>query len=350
MVRDPKTNSNQWTDRTKSEGIPCRWYTPAPPPVAREVPRATHPVTSRGAARHVHAISSTGEVGRCRRRGGPPDCAGRARAVRDYPERMDVTRERRLAEAFVGTADTVVGDFDVIEFLRTLAERCVQLLDVDAAGLMLADRHGKMQASPASAEDPRLMELFELQADGGPCLDTYRTGRPVLNANLHASRARWPRFAEAAMRTGYVSVHALPLRLRATVIGALNLFSSQPGRLSDQDARTGQALADAAAVGILAQRSIHRHDLQTNQLQNALNSRVVIEQAKGLLAERHQIGVETAFALLREYARSHRLHLSDLARDVIEECPTKFPNEGFAAQARTDWFIAHALALRDLEA
>jgi len=263
---------------------------------------------------------------------------------------MDVTRERRLAEAFVGTADTVVGDFDVIEFLRTLAERCVQLLDVDAAGLMLADRHGKMQASPASAEDPRLMELFELQADGGPCLDTYRTGRPVLNANLHASRARWPRFAEAAMRTGYVSVHALPLRLRATVIGALNLFSSQPGRLSDQDARTGQALADAAAVGILAQRSIHRHDLQTIQLQNALNSRVVIEQAKGLLAERHQIGVETAFALLREYARSHRLHLSDLARDVIEECPTKFPNEGFAAQARTDWFIAHALALRDLEA
>lgn len=261
---------------------------------------------------------------------------------------MDVTREQRLAEAFVESADTVIDDFDVLEFLHTLAERCVQLLDVDVAGLMLADHEGKMHASAASADNADLMGLLELQADGGPCLDTYRTGRPVINADLHAGRERWPRFAEAATQTGYVSAHALPLRLRATVIGVLSLLSARPGRLSDQDARTGQALADVAALGVLAQRSIHQNELLTIQLQNALNSRVIIEQAKGLLAERHQIGVETAFALLREYARSHHLHISDLARDVIEQCPAGSPTEDSAARERTDWFYAHVLALHGL--
>ena len=229
-----------------------------------------------------------------------------------------MTREQHLIEAFVEAADTLVDDFDVIDFLHTVAERCVQLLDVDAAGLMLADPRGALHATAASSENARLLELFELQTDAGPCLDAFRTGAPVVNADLQASTQRWPQFAEAAKLTGFVSVHALPLRLRTTVIGALNLFSAHPGPLSDTDTRTGQALADVATIGILAQRDIHQAELLTTQLQQALTSRVTIEQAKGVLAERRGISVDAAFALLRTHARNHNLRLSELARDVAQ--------------------------------
>jgi hypothetical protein len=232
-----------------------------------------------------------------------------------------MTRERKLAEAFVEAADTLVDDFDVIEFLHTLAERCVQLLDIDAAGLMLADQRGNLHASAASTENARLLELFELQIDAGPCVDAYRTAAQVVNADLQASTERWPRFAEAARLTGFVSVHALPLRLRSTVIGALNLFSSHSRPLSEADIRVGQALADIATIGILAQRTMHQAETLAAQLQQALTSRVTIEQAKGILAERRGISVDAAFTLLRAHARSHNLRLSDLARDVAERTP-----------------------------
>ena len=231
---------------------------------------------------------------------------------------MSVTREQQLAEAFVEAADTLVDDFDVIDFLHTVAGRCVQLLDVDAAGLMLADQRGQLHATAASAENARLLELFELQADAGPCLDAFRTGLPVVNADLEANQRRWPKFAEAARTSGYTSVHALPLRLRTTSIGALNLFCTGPGALSDGDMRTGQALADVATIGILAQRSLYQAELLSAQLQNALTSRVIIEQAKGVLAERHKITVDQAFELLRGHARATNQHLSDLAREVAE--------------------------------
>jgi hypothetical protein len=231
-----------------------------------------------------------------------------------------VTREEQLYEAFVEAADTLVDDFDVIDFLHTLAERCVHLLGVDAAGLMLADQHGTLHATAASSENARLLELFELQTDSGPCLDAFHTGTAVVNADLRANHERWPRFAEAAEGNGFIAVHALPLRLRATVIGALNLFSAGP--LSDADARAGQALADVATIGILAQRNIHQAELITIQLQTALHSRVTIEQAKGMLAERLRISVDEAFNLLRQHARSHNLRLSDLARDVAQGSAT----------------------------
>ncbi len=239
-----------------------------------------------------------------------------------YREGVTVTREEQLIEAFVEAADTLVDDFDVIEFLHTVAGRCVQLLEVDAAGLMLADQYGRLHATAASTESARLLELFELQADAGPCMDAFRTGAQVVNADLGASQERWPRFAEAAQATGFVSVHALPLRLRATIIGALNLFCARAGTLSDADVRTGQALADVATIGILAQRGLHQAELLTTQLQQALSSRVTIEQAKGVLSERRHITVDEAFALLRAYARNHNLHLSDLARQIADGTST----------------------------
>jgi transcriptional regulator with GAF, ATPase, and Fis domain len=249
-----------------------------------------------------------------------------------------MTREQQLAEAFVETADTLVDDFDVIEFLHTLAQRCVTLLEIDAAGLMLADQRGKLHATAASAENARLLELFELQADAGPCVDAFRAGEPVVNADLHANEHRWPRFAEAAEAAGYVSVHALPLRLRSTVIGALNLFCTERSSLSDADVRTGQALADVATIGILAQRNLHQAELLTTQLQTALNSRVIIEQAKGVLAERHRITVDQAFALLRDYARSHNRLLSEVARDVALRNPAarELLEEGGSSAASTE--------------
>lgn len=193
-----------------------------------------------------------------------------------------MTREEELVDAFVEAADTLVDDFDVIEFLHTVAARCVQLLEVDAAGVMLADQRGQLHATAASHENARLLELFELQGDAGPCLDAYRGAAAVVNADLQANQERWPRFAEAAQAAGFVSVHALPLRLRATVIGALNLFCSTPGALSRADVRTGQALADVATIGILAQRNLYQAEMLSAQLQHALHSRVTIEQAKEL--------------------------------------------------------------------
>lgn len=236
-----------------------------------------------------------------------------------------MSRERALSEAFVEVADTLVDDFDVIDFLHTLAERCVQLLGVDAAGLMLADQRGNLRASAASSESARLMELFELQADAGPCLDCYRIGAPIVNADLAANAERWPLFAEAAQANGFVSVHALPLRLRETVIGALNLFCSAPGPLSEDDVRVGQALADVATIGILAQRGLEQADLIATQLQNALNSRIAIEQAKGVLSERNKVTVDQAFVMLRRHARENNLRMSDLAREVANGAPLNQP-------------------------
>ena len=233
-----------------------------------------------------------------------------------------MTREEQLIDAFVEAADTLVAGFDVVEYLHKVAGRCVQLLDVDAAGLMLADQRGQLHAAAATTQSARLLAAFELQAGTGPCVEAFRTGAQVVNADLATSEVRWPRFAEAARATGFSSVHALPLRMRATVIGTMNLFRSKLGTLGEADVRTGQALADVAAIGILSQRGLHEAELLTAQLQRALDSRVIVEQAKGVLAERRGITVDEAFALLRGHARDHNLPLSELARQIADGSST----------------------------
>ncbi|HEV3356386.1 MAG TPA: GAF and ANTAR domain-containing protein [Pseudonocardiaceae bacterium] len=224
--------------------------------------------------------------------------------------------DRRLVETFVDLADTLVDDFDVIDFLHVLVERCVELLDVDAAGLLLADQHGQLQLIASSNDQVRLLELFQLQNDQGPCLDAFNTGSQVSNADMSAT-APWPRFSAAAIAAGFAAVDALPMRLRSDVIGALNLFRTHPGELTDLTLRTARALADVATIGILQERSIRHHEVLTEQLQAALNSRVIIEQAKGLIAERLDVDMNAAFAVLRGYARSRNLKLGAVARAVI---------------------------------
>ncbi|MFF4879446.1 GAF and ANTAR domain-containing protein [Micromonospora sp. NPDC000668] len=225
--------------------------------------------------------------------------------------------ESQLSDVFVEMADTLVDDFDVLEFLHVLTERCVELLGISAAGLLLTDQQGTLQVVAASSERTRLLELFQLQTDQGPCVDCFRTGQSVSVADLPAA-GRWPRFAAAAAEVGFAAVHALPMRLRSEVIGALNLFDTQPGALDEGKLRIGQALADVATIGLLQQRAIHRRDILTEQLQTALNSRVLIEQAKGVLAERLHVDVGEAFALLRNSARSHNRRLSDLAQAIVD--------------------------------
>jgi GAF domain-containing protein len=225
--------------------------------------------------------------------------------------------EVELADVFVEMADTLVDDFDVIEFLHVMTERCVQLLGVSAAGLLLTDGQDTLQVVAASSERTRLLELFQLQADQGPCVECFRTGQPVSVADL-PSAGRWPRFTAAAAEVGFAAVHAVPMRLRTEVIGALNFFDTKPGALDADKLRIGQALADVATIGLLQQRAIHRRDVLTEQLQTALNSRVLIEQAKGVLAERLHVDVADAFTVLRNGARSHNRRLSELAQAIVD--------------------------------
>jgi transcriptional regulator with GAF, ATPase, and Fis domain len=227
-----------------------------------------------------------------------------------------------LSDTFVELTDTMVVGFDMIDFLHVLTDRSVQLLDVSAAGLLLADPRGELRVVAASSEAARLLELFQIQNDQGPCLDCFRSGRPVQSVDLAAEAQRWPRFAPAAREAGFVAVQALPMRLREQVIGALNLFRAHPGPYDPADIRVGQALADVATISLLQERSMRHNDTLNEQLQTALNSRVIIEQAKGKLAERLGLDMDQAFNLLRDYARTSNRRLSDLAQAFVDGTDT----------------------------
>jgi hypothetical protein len=225
-------------------------------------------------------------------------------------------REQLLSVTFVELADTLVADFDVVDFLHGLADRCVQLLGVDAAGLMLADQRGSLRVVASSSEQARMVELFQLQYKEGPCLECFQSGRPVAEPELAAAGQRWPLFAAAAGEAGFAAVQALPMRLRDEVIGAMNLFMKAPGRIDEPGLRVGQALADVATIGLLQERSLRHQEVLAEQLQGALNSRVAIEQAKGVLAERLGLEMGQAFELLRQQARMQNRRLAELATAV----------------------------------
>jgi GAF domain-containing protein len=228
-------------------------------------------------------------------------------------------REHLVTRAFVSLADTLVDEYDVIDLLDRLVGFCVDLLPADAAGIMLGDARHELRAVAASNEAAHVMELLQLQSDEGPCLDCFQTGRPVSIADLTEAADRWPAFVTAVrQRSQFRSVHALPLRLRNRAIGALNLFHHEPGPLPDARLLLGQALADVATIGILQERAIRRGEVLNEQLQGALNSRVVIEQAKGAIAQHSGLDMDQAFNRLRDYARIRNLKLSDVARDIVD--------------------------------
>lgn len=243
------------------------------------------------------------------------------------------SREHRIADAFVVVADTLTADFDIIDLLHNLVNACVDLLDVDAGGLLLADEAGELQLVASTSEQAQFVEVIQLSAGAGPCVDSFRQGIPVTVADMVNDGGAWPVFQAAALEQGFHAVFTTPMRLRGHILGAMNLFSRASGAPTEQDARIAQALADIATIGILQERSIRETHILNEQLQRALESRVLIEQAKGALAAVGSLDMDEAFTALRSYARSHRMPLRDVAQQVAARTITDIAEVIAAAHA-----------------
>ena len=230
---------------------------------------------------------------------------------------MTADRQTDINRSFVALASSLVSGYDVVDLLSKLTEDCARLLDVASAGLLLADQRGVLHVLAASSERTRLLEVFQLQRSEGPCRDCFLTGAPVLVEDLSACEQRWPSFVPAARELGFASVHAVPLRLQDNRLGALGLFGTQVGALTPDDLALGQALADVACVALVQDRAAADSSTVNAQLQTALDSRVVLEQAKGVLAQLGHLEMPDAFAALRTYARDHNLRLTDTAAAVV---------------------------------
>ena len=232
--------------------------------------------------------------------------------------RTAVPDQTALVETFVALADTLVDDFDAVEFLSMLTRRVVELSIATEAGILLADEAGDLQVMAASQERTRLLELFQIQNDEGPCRECFLSGHPVAVPDLELERDRWPQFAPRAVAVGFRSIQAVPLRLRGEVLGAMNLFIAQPGGVDATALSLVQAMADIATISLLQRRTTLNAQLHLGQIQHALQSRIVIEQAKGIVAQQADISVDEAFERLRAYSRNHNRRVHDLALAVID--------------------------------
>jgi transcriptional regulator with GAF, ATPase, and Fis domain len=227
------------------------------------------------------------------------------------------TREGQLVEAFVTLADTLVIGYDLVELLHTLVSHCVPLFDASAAGIILTDDED-FEVVASTNERSRLVEILQLRSGSGPCVESVVTGTAVAVPDIRASGPKWPRFRQGALDQGFSSMFSVPMRLRDTTIGSLNLFWERTGGLPPADQPTVQALADVATIGILQERALRQSDVARQQLQFALSSRVVIEQAKGVVSYTHSVSMEEAFALIRQYARSNGVPLADVAARIVD--------------------------------
>ncbi|WP_412162123.1 GAF and ANTAR domain-containing protein [Curtobacterium flaccumfaciens] len=232
---------------------------------------------------------------------------------------MTEVREARLVETFVTLTDSLVADYDVVDVLQTLVDRAVELFDAAAGAIHLLDQHDELRVVASTSERSSFIGLLQLNAGEGPCITAVTTGRLVTSENADDLRQHWPRFAEASRARGYAGVHAIPLRLRDTTVGSLNLFRETEGALNGADARAAQALADVATISLLQQRTLEHATLTAEQLQRALDSRVAIEQAKGYLARAAGVDVEEAFGMIRRYARATQRSLSQVAAAVARD-------------------------------
>lgn len=225
-------------------------------------------------------------------------------------------RQALTAVTFVEIVDTLVGDFDVIDVLTTLTSRCVELLEAAAAGILLADGAGHLRVIGASTEQINLLELFQIQNDEGPCLDCYRSGKVILDVDLR-ELSPWPNFAAETVEAGFAAVCAVPLRLRDTILGCLNLFMVDAIPLSKTDIALAQALADVASIAIIQDQATREAAKREGHLQHALTSRIAIEQAKGMVAERSRVDMDEAFTRLRSYSRNHNIGLTEVAEALV---------------------------------
>lgn len=226
---------------------------------------------------------------------------------------MTTHNTKLITDAFSQLTDSLLDEFDVVDVLTLLTKRCVDLFDIQAAGVLVVDGHGDFRVMAASSEEMRLLELFQLQNDQGPSLDLCSTGTLVVHPNLRETQERWPLFAPYAVSAGFEAVYALPLRLKGNTLGALNMFRKSPGEMSSNDIKLAQAMADVATIALL----LRDFEVQAAKLQAALDSRIVIEQAKGMLSERGRSDMDHAFDKLRTFARSRRRRLTEVAADLV---------------------------------
>lgn len=228
------------------------------------------------------------------------------------------TREEQLLQTFAKLADTLVADYDVVDLLQSLVDTCQDLLDTAAAGILLANGAGELEVVASTSEASRLVETMQLGAEAGPCIESFQTGNVVSLADISQAPEEWSRFRDSALEQGFSSVHAIPLRLREKTIGTLNLLREVIGELEPLDAIAAKAFADVATIGILHERSMRESTLLSEQLQTALNRRIIIEQAKGFVAHTQSVSVDDAFTLIRNYARSHQLPISLVAAQLVD--------------------------------
>ena len=228
-----------------------------------------------------------------------------------------LTREHQLLGTFVTLADSLVDDFDVVDVLQRLVDDCISLFDASAAGILLLSPSNQLEVIVSTSERSELVELMQLRVGAGPCVEAAATGKVVSVDDIDQIADRWPAFAADARASGFSSIRAIPLRLRDSTLGSLNLFRDESGALNAADAAAAQALADIATISILQQRLVEESEVAQAQLQRALDSRVVIEQAKGYLSQRENIDMDEAFARIRSHARSTQTRIGVVARDVI---------------------------------
>lgn len=246
-------------------------------------------------------------------------------------------REHEIIRAFVDLSNELVDDYDLVDMLSQLTAHCAGLLDISSAGLLLADGRGVLHLMASSSERTHHLEVFQLQREEGPCLDCFHERRPIKVADLDAAKERWPQFCEAASIVGIKSVHALPMRLKDNVLGTLGLFGSEVGPMEEDDLELAQALVHVASVAIINERSANDRATVNSQLEHALTSRVVVEQAKGVLAHAGGLDMDAAFAVLRRYARDHSRKLSEIAAEVVSRV---LPQEALLEHARSASIIA----------
>ncbi|GAA5119947.1 GAF and ANTAR domain-containing protein [Alloalcanivorax gelatiniphagus] len=231
---------------------------------------------------------------------------------------MTDNREAEIIRAFVDLSNELVDDYDVVEMLAQLTAHCARLLDVASAGLLLGDSRNDLHLMAASSERTHDLEVLQLQRDEGPCLDCYHDQEPVNVPDLEAEAERWPEFCRAADEAGFRSVHAVPMKLKGTVLGTLGLFGEETGSLNDEDLALAQALVHVASVAILNDRVATDRATVNAQLEHALTSRIVVEQAKGVLAHAGELEMDQAFVVLRRYARDHGRKLSEVATAIVQ--------------------------------
>lgn len=230
----------------------------------------------------------------------------------------DVTREAQLLKTFAKLADTLVVGYDVVDLLQLLVDTCHDLLEASAAGILLADRAGELELVVSTNESSRIVEMMQLSAEAGPCIESFRTGQVVSVERISDSPPEWSQFRDSAIEQGFASVYSIPLRLRETTIGTLNLLRTTTGELRTEDQEAAQAFADVATIGILHERSLRESRIVQEQLQGALNSRIIIEQAKGVVAYTRRTTMDESFTLIRNYSKSHQISIAEVARQLID--------------------------------